>query len=382
VGFYGALYNDLLQHSIRPVVDGISKRDDVYSISSLLHYIMGGGRMKAAVLVGPKKFEVKDVPKPEISDDEVLLKVRACGVCGSDLGICKHGPYFAEEQILGHEFVGEIVEVGKNVKGWNLGARVVVDPYIHCFKCPNCKSHNYNLCDIYSVTGVTVNGAYAEYVKVHPYQMIPLPESMSDEVGTLFQPIACALHAVRLGTIHLNDTVVVVGAGVIGLFSMIWARLYGAGKIVAVEIADTRLREASSKGLADIVINPLHEDATTRIKEITGDLGAPVVIECSGSPLAQRQAIDYVRKGGTIVVYGTAHGPTEANWMLITTKEITIKGGLSAGPPGSYEFSIKAWEDGLLETGKIDIVGTSIEKVTEVFEESIKGNIVKAVFRF
>ncbi|MGI5927227.1 MAG: zinc-dependent alcohol dehydrogenase [Thermacetogeniaceae bacterium] len=338
--------------------------------------------MKAAVLVGPKKFEVKDVPKPEISDDEVLLKVRACGVCGSDLGICKHGPYFAEEQILGHEFVGEIVEVGKNVKGWNLGARVVVDPYIHCFKCPNCKSHNYNLCDIYSVTGVTVNGAYAEYVKVHPYQMIPLPESMSDEVGTLFQPIACALHAVRLGTIHLNDTVVVVGAGVIGLFSMIWARLYGAGKIVAVEIADTRLREASSKGLADIVINPLHEDATTRIKEITGDLGAPVVIECSGSPLAQRQAIDYVRKGGTIVVYGTAHGPTEANWMLITTKEITIKGGLSAGPPGSYEFSIKAWEDGLLETGKIDIVGTSIEKVTEVFEESIKGNIVKAVFRF
>ena len=338
--------------------------------------------MKAAVLVAKEKFEVRDVPIPEIGDNEVLLKVQACGVCGSDLSVYGVGPYFQKEQIPGHEFVGHIEKMGKDVEGWNIGDRVIVDPYIHCFHCPYCEDRHYNRCSTYACTGVTVHGAYAEYVKVYPYQMIRVPESLPSDVATLFQPVACSLYAARLSGCTVGDTVVVVGAGVVGLYAMMWARTYGATRIIAVEVAETRRSIALEKGYADIAIDPSTQDLNEEINKLTGGLGAPIIIECSGNSRAQAQTFEYVAKGGTVVVYGAAHSPTTAAWNLITTKEITLKGGLSAGTPGGYEFSLKAWEEGMIDLEKTPMVHCTLDEVEEVFQKSIKGEIVKAVFMF
>jgi (R,R)-butanediol dehydrogenase/meso-butanediol dehydrogenase/diacetyl reductase len=338
--------------------------------------------MKAAVFTGQSKFEVRDVPMPIISDDEVLLKVRACGVCGTDLNFFKNGFPWKPDPIFGHEFCGEIVELGKNVKGWEKGTRVTIDPYIHCFECFHCKQHHYNRCDVYNVTGITVDGAFAEYTKVFPYQMIRIPDSMPDEVGTLFQPLACSLSAVRLGNVQINDTVVVVGAGIIGIGCILWAKAAGAARIVAVETSDARIGNVREKELADFTINPLKTDVVEEIKKITGGLGAPVIIECSGNAIAMEKAVEYAQKGGTIVAYGSAHEPNKVDWLKITMKDLTIRGGLSAGSPGGYEFSVKAWEDGVLDTGSIDIVKASIDDIVPIFEASARGEIVKAVFMF
>jgi threonine dehydrogenase-like Zn-dependent dehydrogenase len=338
--------------------------------------------MKAAVLTKPLKFEIRDVPMPIINDDEVLLKVRACGVCGTDLNFYKAGFPWKEDPIFGHEFCGEIVQMGKNVTGWKLGERVTVDPYIHCFECVYCKQHRYNRCDVYNVTGITVDGAFAEYTKVYPYQMIRIPDSMPDEVGTLFQPLACSLNAVRLGDIQINDTVVVVGAGIIGLGCILWAKAAGAARIIAIDISNARLNEVKEKGLADIAINPMETDVVEEVRKFTGGLGASVILECSGSARAMEQAVEYAQKGATIVAYGSAHEPNKVDWLKITMKDLTIKGGLSAGAPGGYEFSVKAWENGVLDTSDIDIVKTSIDDIESIFESLVKGEIVKGVFMF
>ncbi|MDR1539653.1 MAG: alcohol dehydrogenase catalytic domain-containing protein [Clostridiales bacterium] len=305
--------------------------------------------MKAAVLVGPSKFDITDVPMPVISDNEVLLKVRACGICGSDWRIYLQGPSFAnmKKMILGHEFTGEIVEIGRNVSGWELGARVIVDPYIHCFNCAYCKQHQYNRCMVYNCVGITVDGAYAEYVKVYPYQMVPISNKISDAEGTLFQPIACGLNVARLGKCTIGDTVVVSGAGTIGLTTMIWAKAMNVHRLIATEVSEARINCIKENGLADMILNPTKDNIVGEITKATGGIGADAALECSGNRKAQVQTVDYVRKGGIIVAFGTPYddAPTEVNWSKLSAKDLTVRGGLSAGShPGGYEFSVKAVE--------------------------------------
>jgi threonine dehydrogenase-like Zn-dependent dehydrogenase len=339
--------------------------------------------MRAAVLREPTKFEIKTVPTPVIAnDDEVILKVRAAGVCGTDLNFYKTGFPWKEDPIFGHEFCGEIIEFGENVKGWEIGERVTIDPYIHCFECFYCKQHRYNRCDVYNVTGITTDGAFAEYTKVFDYQMIRIPNSMPDEVGTLFQPLACSLNAVRLGDIQIADTVVIVGTGIIGIGCILWAKAAGAAKIVAVDVSNTRLNSVKEKELVDYTINPMETDIVEEIRKITGGLGAPVVIECSGNAKAMEQAVEYAQKGGVIVAYGSAHEPNQVDWLKITMKDLTIRGGLSAGAPGGYEFSVKAWEDGVLNTSNIDIIKAPLDDIDAIFTSLIRGDIVKGVFMF
>ena len=343
--------------------------------------------MKAVVLVGQNKFDIKEIPVPVISDNEVLLKVRACGICGGDLRFYQQGParFGLEKMLLGHEFTGEIVEIGKNVTGWETGTRVTVSPYIHCFKCEFCMRHEYNRCLVYNCVGITAYGAYAEYVKVYPYQMIPISEKISDEEGTLFQPIACGLNTARLGDCKLGDTVVVSGAGVIGLATMIWARAMGVHRLIATEVSDVRINCIKENGLADIILNPMKDDIVKEITEITGGIGADTALECSGNRKAQVQTVEYVRNGGIIVAFGTPFddAPTEVNWSKLSFKDLTVKGGRSEGSqPGMYEFSIKAVENGQFDIKKIPYSTGSLDDVEELFRKSINGEIVKGIFVF
>lgn len=341
--------------------------------------------MKAAVLVGPSKFDITDVPMPVISDNEVLLKVRACGICGSDWRIYHQGPSFAkmEKMILGHEFTGEIIEMGKNVSGWELGMRVIVDPYISCFQCAFCKHHQYNRCLTYNCVGITAYGAYAEYVKVYPYQMVPISDKISDAEGTLFQPIACGLNNARLGQCKLGDTVVVSGAGTNGLTTMIWAKAMGVHRLIATEVSEMRLNCIKENGLADMILNPTKDDIVAEITKVTDGLGANAALECSGSRKAQEQTVEYVRRGGIIVAFGTPYddAPTEVNWAALSFKDLTVRGGRSAGSqPGVYEDAVKAVEDGQFNIKKIPYTTGALDDAEELFQKSINGEIVRGVF--
>ena len=334
--------------------------------------------MKAAVLAGPKKFLIKDVPIPAINKSEVRIKVHACGVCGSDLTLYKLGP-FREGQILGHEFTGDIIELGQDVKNWKKGDRVVINPTIPCGECYCCNEHKSNICNVYAVTGVTTDGGYAEYVKVPAYQMYRIPDEMSYEEGTLFQPMSSAQHAVSISNMQFGDTVVIFGAGTSGLLAMLWAKAFGAEKVIAVEVDEHRI--AIAKKIADAVFNPAKDDVIAEINKLTDNIGPKVIIECSGSTQAQSQALDTVRKGGCIVMYGVSLDPTPVYFQTITTKEITIKGAL-ASHEGAYPLSIQAVKSKKIDTSLIPIMKVKLNDIEKAFELLLKGEEVKAVVVF
>ncbi len=334
--------------------------------------------MKAAILTGIGKLEIKEVPVPTINGSEVLIKVRACGICGSDLFVYKIGP-FREDQILGHEFTGDIESVGRDVTRWKKGDKVVINPTIPCRECCYCKEHNYNICDVYGVTGVTTDGAYAEYVKVPEYQLYEMPKELGYEEGTFLQPMSSALHSVTISKMRFGDTVVVFGAGPSGLLAMLWAKAFGAEKVIAIEVAESRI--AVAKSIADIVINAYTDDVMDKILKITDNMGPRIVIECSGNPKAQEQAIDIVRKGGCIVLYGIPHESTSINFQSVIRKEITLQGSIN-GHESAYSTSIQAVKSNKINTSAIPIMKVNLDNIGKAFERLLTGEAVRGVVVF
>jgi len=294
--------------------------------------------MKAAVLEGPERITVRDVPKPKPGKSEVLIKVRCCGICGSDLDIYRISFGEGVKRIMGHEFSGDIVELGPEVEGWEVGDRVVVEPSIVCWECYWCRRHQYNLCPSLGFTGIVIDGGFAEFVKVPAYQLHRLPKEVTYEQGAVVEPLAVALHGVRLSGLKAGDTIAVFGCGPIGLLTIMWARAGGADKIYATDIAESRI--AAAEKLADAVINPKEVDPVIQITELTDGIGPDIVFECSGSAAAEVQALNLVRRGGQIVILGVPHEEAKVNFMPFVTKEIGIKGGLAyASLLGRGEFT-------------------------------------------
>ncbi|MEN6522738.1 MAG: alcohol dehydrogenase catalytic domain-containing protein, partial [Anaerolineaceae bacterium] len=176
--------------------------------------------MKAAFMDRPEHFFVKDIPVPELEENEVLIKVRACGICGSDLSLYKMG---MEDRILGHEFSGDIVDTGAGVTGWKPGDRVVVEPSLVCWECYWCKHGQFHLCPSLGFTGIMADGGFAEYVKVPSYQLHHLPDEVSYVQGALVEPLSVSLHGVMTSIMRPGDTVAVFGCGIIGLTTLLWA---------------------------------------------------------------------------------------------------------------------------------------------------------------
>jgi len=292
--------------------------------------------MKAAVLEGPERITVRELPEPKPGKGEVLINVRYCGICGSDVGIYEAG--FGDGLVMGHEFSGDIVEVGESVKDWAIGDRVTVEPTLRCGECYWCKKQQYNRCNSWGSTGIVSDGGFAEFVKVPEYQLHRLPEEVTYEEGALVEPLAVTLRAVWMSHLQAGATVAVFGCGSLGVLVTLWARAAGAHRIYATEVAGPKI--AIAEGLADLVINPEKEDPLARIIELTGGVGPDIVFECSGNATAEGQALDVVRKGGQIIILGVPHEPTPLNFMTLTLKEITVKGVLAYNSvPGEGEFA-------------------------------------------
>ena len=267
--------------------------------------------MLAAVYHGPEDLRVEEYPVPVISPDEALLKVISAGICGTDLRIYhgahrKYAP--GTVRIPGHEVVGDVVELGANVRGLELGRRVFVAPNMGCGHCRHCVSGRNNRCADYDAFGVTLDGAFAEYVRVPAAaivqgNLIAVDEGTDPAAAALIEPFACVLHGQDMLDIEPTDVVLVVGAGPIGMMHLMLARLYGARKVIVSDLLSPRLALASEAG-ADRAVNPREEDLATAVSEETGGEGADVIIIAAPAGAAQSESLELAAIGGRITFFG------------------------------------------------------------------------------
>jgi threonine dehydrogenase-like Zn-dependent dehydrogenase len=304
--------------------------------------------MKAAVLYGEGDMRLVDdyaVPRPE--PGEVLIRVRACAICGSDPKILAHGwpnhpPYGVPGQpggfIFGHEYTGEIAAVGEGVTEFAPGDRVAVEPHKGCGVCANCRDGLYTTCLNYGNQakghrhyGFSTNGGYAEYACNHVNSVYRVPDDMSLDEATLITTAATSLYGIRrIGGIQCGETVVVSGPGAIGLMAVIMARLLGAGTIVLTGTRAERLELGRRLG-ADVTVNVREEKVVERIMALTGGVGADAVIECAGTPQAAVDAVEYAKKNGRVALVGIYQQPTALNVNKIVQWNITVAGSKAEG---------------------------------------------------
>jgi 2-desacetyl-2-hydroxyethyl bacteriochlorophyllide A dehydrogenase len=287
--------------------------------------------MRALVLEDYDKFIFKDIPVPKIAnDDDVLVKVKAASVCGSDVhGMSGSTGRRLPPIIMGHEASGQIVEVGSGVKKLNAGDRVVFNSTLFCGRCDYCQHGMVNLCDERKVFGVSceeykINGAYAEYIVVPERIVYPIPDHVSYEQAALIEPFSVGFHAVRVAELGLADTVLVYGSGTIGSFIIQSLRIKGAGKIIAADIDDDKLVLAKEMG-ADYVINSKKNDVASEIKKIAPN-GLDIVFDVVGKASVARQGLDLLKKGGTIVLVGLMDKEISFPVQRITSWQLRIQG--------------------------------------------------------
>ncbi len=286
-------------------------------------------KMKAAVLHAPGELVVEAVDMPALdAQNDVLVKVRGVGICGSDLDRVMVTGTYSFPTIPGHEFCGEVYSVGPGVKELSPGERVVVAPILSCAKCDSCATGNYGQCDHYDYIGSRRDGAMAEYVAVPSTNILRMPDSVSFSEGAAVEPAAVTLHGMRLIGIEPGDSVVVTGCGTIGLFAIQFARIMGATKIIAIDIDDEKLAFARSIGATDC-INSRNEDAEQSVLRLTDGKGAAVSIETAGTAITQEQCFRLCKKNGRVLLLGTAHKDVTlppATFERIVRYELMVKG--------------------------------------------------------
>lgn len=311
--------------------------------------------MKVAVLSGVEKLTIEERPIPSVGRGEALVKVEACGICGTDVHAYLSGSLYPLGTVMGHEPAGTLVEAGSGVDGFQPGDRVAMYGLTSCGTCPACRrgldyycadrtSHSLGSSD-------QLDGAYAEYVRI-PFadrMLVKIPDQMTFEEATLADPLATPLHAIRCSRFKPGDAVAVLGAGPIGLLAVQLLKISGASQVICTEVSPQRASIAKGLG-ADGVLDPIEagEALPTQIAEMTGGLGVDVAFECSGVPAAFRQALDIVRPGGQVMAVGVIEQETPVNPLDIVIKEIDLRGSLACS---KYELELAV---GLLAQGKVN----------------------------
>ena len=261
--------------------------------------------MKSAVFYGKHDLRVEEHEMPKVGPKDVLIQVKACGVCGTDVHIYEGDKGAAEvtpPTILGHEFSGVIAEVGSEVTNYKAGDRVCIDPNCYCGACEPCRNGVVHYCEHMIGYGTTVNGGFAEYCAVNERQVYKLGDNTSFEQGAMTEPVACCLHGMDMCEIRPGHQVVVIGGGMIGLLMLQLSRLAGAAKVALLEPVESK-REVGKKLGADICIDPIHEDVKARLKEV-GMTWVNTVIECVGRPSTIEQAIDIAGHQAVVMMFG------------------------------------------------------------------------------
>jgi (R,R)-butanediol dehydrogenase/meso-butanediol dehydrogenase/diacetyl reductase len=312
--------------------------------------------MEVPVFKALKTIEFQEKPIPALSPGEVLLQVAYCGICGSDVHGYLNGIMVPTGTVMGHECSGVIAETGSDVTNFKRGDRVVVKPIPQCGKCPACRKGWYSLCTkaFERAIGITPDndGAFAEYVRIkYPEEMLfLLPEKVTLQEAALVEPLSTCLHAVRLSRFKPGDRVVVIGAGMIGLGVLGFLKTGGAGRIICLEISSKKAELAKRMG-ADVVFNPLSDgvDLVKEIYDLTDGIGADIVFECAGVPMAFQTSIHYVRSGGQVMLVGINDRDVPINPFAMVLKEVEMKGVL--GYYDEYQYVIEALNRKRIDTG-------------------------------
>ena len=323
------------------------------------------GTNRACVLTALKTLEFKEVPMPRVGPDEILMKLEAVGVCGSDVHYYSHGrigdfvvkfPF-----ILGHECAGTVVEKGASVTHLQVGDRVALEPGVPCGQCEMCRSGHYNLCpQVKFFATPPYDGCLMNYVSFPAEYAFKLPDKVSSVEGALVEPLAIGVNAALTGGVKLGDTVLIFGAGCIGLVTLLAAKAYGASKVIVSDVIPLRLEVA--KKLGAIVVNSREEDLLARVLELTGGRGADVVLDCAGFSQTVADAVRAARPAAHIVIVGL--GADELNGIplgAISAKELVLTSIFRY--KNLYPTAISA-----IESGAIDISG--IVSGTYPFDEA------------
>ena len=309
--------------------------------------------MKALTLVDYKNLVYGDTPDPHIAADEVLVRVRACGICGSDV----HGMDGSTGRrrppiIMGHEAAGVIAEIGKGVRDWKMGDRVTFDSTIYCGACWYCRRGLINLCDHRRVLGVSCqdyrqHGAFAEYVALPQRILYRLPDSVSFEQAAMVEPVSVAVHAGGRTPVSLGDTAVVVGVGMIGLLVVQALRAAGCGKIIAVDLDRQRLKLALALG-ADEALKADECEVAEEVRSRTEGRGADVALEVVGIGMAINSAAASLRKGGSLTLVGNLQPSAEIPLQAVVTRQLTLAG--SCASCGEYPACLEMLARGSINT--------------------------------
>ena len=285
--------------------------------------------MNALVLhaVGDARYE--QIPKPAVTPGEALVRVGFCGVCGSDIPRTFVKGTYHFPTVCGHEFAGVIEACGEGVDEYKPGDRVVVFPLLWCGKCDSCELGNYVQCSDYDYYGSRRDGAFAEYVSVPPKNLVPVPDGVSMEAASMTEPAAVALHALqRAGGGFVGETVVIFGAGPIGLMAAQWARMMGAARVIVFDLIPEKLEMAERLGF-ELALDVREDDPVERVKELTGGHGAEVCVEGAGVPITLNQAIAAARVNGRVVILGNPSADVTLPASLISLamrRELDILG--------------------------------------------------------
>ena len=308
--------------------------------------------MKALLLAAYRQLDLVDMPAPEPVVDELLIRIKACGICGSDV----HGYDGSTGRrlpplVMGHEAAGIVESVGSAVSGFRPGDRVTFDSTVYCGTCFYCLRGQANLCDNREVIGVSTPsfrrmGAFAEFVTVPARIAYPLPDNLPFAHAAMIEAVSVAVHAVSLTPIALDDAVVVVGAGMIGLLTVQAVRQSGAGKVIVVDLDETRLGLARGLG-ATHTINSRNADVIPRILEQTDGRGADVALECVGSTIPVKLALDSVRKGGAVTLVGNIAPTIELGLQSVVTRQVRLQG--SCASSGEYPACISLLSRGAIQ---------------------------------
>lgn len=322
--------------------------------------------MKSVYLQSPNEIRIKEVEVPVRKENEALIKIKAVGICGSDVGAYRGvNPLVSYPRILGHELAGEVLEIGKNSKGIKVGDRIIVDPYIYCGECYPCSLGRTNCCTDLKVLGVHIDGGMVELF-THPSEMLhKVPDNIPWDQIPAAEPLTIALHAIHRTKVIEGEHVVIIGAGAIGLLTALTVLAYKAVPIL-MDVVNERLNFAENLGIKH-TINASDVDAIDQIKEITNGRMAEVVIEASGSNIAIRNTIDYVSFAGRIGLTGWPKKETSLPTDLFTKKELDIRGSRTSA--GEFEEALKLMSKGIVDVKPIISKVISLAEVPSAVKE-------------